>query len=46
MFEEEIEEWDRADGGGAVKRQLPPPVHDSRRGAVGEQFSRGGEVIL
>lgn len=46
VLEEEIEEWDRADRGGAVERELPAPIHDSRRGTAGEQLSRGGEIVL
>lgn len=36
MLEEEVEKWNRADGGGTVERKLPAPIHDSRRSTVGE----------
>lgn len=36
VFEEDIDEWDRADSGGTVERELPSSVLDSSRGAVGQ----------
>lgn len=46
MLEEELDKRDRANGSGAVERELPAPIHGSCRGAVGEQFSRGGEIVF